>query len=226
MATPKRKRRKKRISRGGRRLRALLILTGIIVALVVTVRLVKTVFPPFGPAYTELRAPVGEVGGVPLYELLVPAGDKGRPGQKRVIRHIVIHETGNPAKSATARSHANFLASGGDGQSTSWHYTVDENEIYQQIPDNEVAFHAGDGRREGGGNEGGIGIEICVNDGADYEKALDNAAKLTGYLCKCYGLGPDDIKQHADFMSKNCPERLRDSGRWEEFKARATGYMA
>lgn len=225
MATPKRKGRKKRPTKNRRRARALFILIGIIALVVLAARLVKTDFHLFGPAYTELRTPVREVDGVPLYEQLIPEGDKGRPGQKRRIRYIVIHETGNFSPSATARSHANFLASGGDGQSTSWHYTVDENEIYQQLPDNEIAFHAGDGRKAGGGNEGGIGIEICVNDGADYERALDNAAKLAGYLCKCYGLGVDDIKQHADFMDKNCPQRLRDSGRWEEFKSRAAGYM-
>ena len=217
MASPNK--RKKRRSRRGL---LLLTLAGIIA---LTVLLACFARIGLSPGYTALRTPTNEIYGVPLYEQLIPEGDKGRPGQKRRIRYIVIHETGNFSPSATARSHANFLASGGDGQSTSWHYTVDENEIYQQLPDNEIAFHAGDGRKAGGGNEGGIGIEICVNDGADYERALDNAAKLAGYLCKCYGLSVDDIKQHADFMDKNCPQRLRDSGRWEEFKSRAAGYM-
>lgn len=223
MARRKVKRRSLKQAKRSRLIGLILILAGILIFTVIAISFAKIGIISFGTS--ALREPVGEVYGVPLYEKIVPEGDKGRPGQKRKIRYIVIHETGNSASSATARSHANFLSSGGDGHSTSWHYTVDENEIYQQIPDNEVAFHAGDGRKKGGGNEGGIGIEICVNKGADFEKAFENAAKLTGYLCKCYGLSVNDIKQHADFMDKNCPEHIRDEGRWDEFKALAAQYI-
>lgn len=53
---------------------------------------------------------------------------------------------------------------------TSWHFTVDEKEIYQHLPLNENGWHAGDG---GTGNRKSIGIEICENDG-DFEKAVAN----------------------------------------------------
>ena len=35
--------------------------------------------------------------------------------------------------------------------------------IYHHLPDDETAYHAGDGMEKNGGNMNGIGIEMCVN---------------------------------------------------------------
>ena len=59
----------------------------------------------------------------------------------------------------------------------------------------------------------------------DFEKAFDNAAKLTAYLVKTYNLSVDDIKQHGDFISKNCPETIRNEGRSDEFVQLAQDYL-
>lgn len=58
---------------------------------------------------------------------------------------IVVHDTANTNKDATAHVHANYVENGGGG--TSYHYVVGNDGIYHLIPDNEVAYHAGDGRR-------------------------------------------------------------------------------
>ena len=50
-------------------------------------------------------------------------------------------------------------ANAGEGI-VSWHYTVDDHEIYHHLPDDETAYHAGDGMEKNGGNMNGIGIEM------------------------------------------------------------------
>ena len=114
---------------------------------------------------------------------------------------MVIHETGNTAEGSDAAGHSAYLLSGKSGD-TSWHYTVDDHQIYHHIPDDEIAWHAGDRRTRDGGNLCGIGVELCVNEDGDFEKTFNNAARLTAYLLDTYGLQLGDVKQHADFMDQ------------------------
>lgn len=140
-------------------------------------------------------------------------------------KYIVIHNTGNYSVGSTAAAHAAYIQ-GLENQpdrSVSWHYTVDDKEIYHHLPDNESAWHASDGTY-GEGNQFGIGIEICVNgfpgvyEGEEYEvwleqfmRALKNASYLVAKLMVENELGMDDIKQHWDFApdKKNCPMQMR-----------------
>ncbi|SCI71008.1 N-acetylmuramoyl-L-alanine amidase CwlH precursor [uncultured Clostridium sp.] len=166
----------------------------------------------------------GDVGedayGVAIHTALVEKGLPGRPGKARQVKYIVIHETANTAAGADAKSHADFLCSGGEG-TTSWHYTVDQDEIYHHIPDDEVAYHASTAE----GNQYGIGVELCVNSDGNFEKTFDNAAKLTAKLLRAHGLEISAVRQHADFTDKNCPMTIRDSGRWQEFLNRVQSYL-
>lgn len=165
------------------------------------------------------------VGDIPVHTDLIPEGYAGRTGIERQIKWIVIHETGNTAPSATAQNHNTFLHDEKQiNSTTAWHYTVDEQEIYHHLPDDEVGYQAGDGLAKNGGNACGIGIEICVNEGADYDQAVDNAAKLTAKLLNAYHLKVDDVKQHADFMNKNCPEHLREDYNWTAFLQKVKEY--
>lgn len=163
------------------------------------------------------------VYGTPVHTVLMPETIEARTGIKRKIKYIVIHETGNTAAGADAKSHSDYLTDGKSGE-TSWHYTVDDAEIYHHIPDDEIAWHAGDTKNPKGGNALGVGIEFCVNSDGDFEKTLDNGARLTAYLLKAYGLGITAVTQHGDYMEKNCPETLRDSGRWTEFLQMVKNY--
>lgn len=162
---------------------------------------------------------VPDINGIPVVQALIDEGTPGRPGTKKKIEYIVIHETGNTGTNANAASHASYLKEQAAKEPLSWHYTVDDSEIYHHVPDNEIAFHAGDKLKEDGGNLNGIGIEMCVNPENDYEKTLENTAALTAHLLKAYHLSIDDVKKHQDFSGKNCPERLIESDRWEEFLA-------
>lgn len=166
---------------------------------------------------SRLRTATAFIGEIPVYEDFLPIETEARPGTERRILYLVIHETGNTGKNANANAHNRYLHSQAESQSKSWHYTVDDQEIYYHVPDDEIAFHAGDGLRPRGGNLNGIGIEMCIHPNSDYEKTLENTAKLSAYLLNAYDLSLQDVKTHQDFSGKNCPENLLNNQRWEEF---------
>lgn len=166
---------------------------------------------------SELRESVSEVGTIPIITDYIPKDTLERPGQLRKIKYIVIHETGNAGRNADAASHNHYLHKEAENQQKSWHYTVDAREIYYHIPDNEIAFHAGDGLSKDGGNLNGIGIEMCINPENDYEQTLKNTAKLTAMLLAAYDLEIGSVKKHEDFSGKHCPDLLLSKGRWDEF---------
>lgn len=159
------------------------------------------------------------VFGVNVYTELIDVNTKARPGIKRKIKYIVIHETDNFESGVGAKNHAKFLKAN-NTKSTSWHYTVDDTEIYHHIPDNEIAYHAADED----GNEHGIGIELCVNKDGNFEKTFENAAKLVAFLLKEYNLTIDDIKTHHDFSGKDCPHSILKNNRMGELKKEVEKY--
>lgn len=75
---------------------------------------------------------------------LIPRGHPNRPGTKLDgPRYITIHDTENAGKGAGAASHARYLKrTTGDGPATSWHFTVDDQGVYQHLPLDEVAWLA------------------------------------------------------------------------------------
>lgn len=163
-----------------------------------------------------------DIPSLKIIDAFVDIDNKKRPGITRdKINYIVIHDTGNTNKNADALAHAKYITTKND--TSSWHYTIGEEKIYQHIPDIEVAYHAGDGLRDidttwynqtykkqnnGGGNLRGFGIETCVNSGSDYLKTLHSTAKLSAYLLNKYNLTINELKTHYDFSGKNCPYLL------------------
>lgn len=162
----------------------------------------------------------------------------GLIGQKMPggVKYIVIHDTGMSGANDTAvgvKDYFHAQANSLTGRVASWHYTIDEKDCFQHVPDDEIAWHAGDGSHAygttyfntdyqawsiGGGNQNGIGIETCINQGGNYQLTLQRTAKLVASLLTKYHLGLDAIKQHNDFSGKNCPAVIRSSnGRWSEF---------
>ena len=149
--------------------------------------------------------------------------------KKTSTNYIVIHNTGMAAPSATAAGLNRAIHN--TTREASWHYSVDDKEIYQHVPNDYVAWHAGDGSTKygstwvakdgktyiGGGNYNGIGIEMCVYQGIDFNMAMRNTAKLTAELLLQYELNFDGIKQHYDFAGKDCPQVIRQANRMEEF---------
>lgn len=163
-----------------------------------------------------------------IEDIIPQKGGKVRPGEVRTKKFITIHETGNFSKGANAKNHSIYLKNLAIANTTyvSWHYTVDDTCAYHHIPDDEIAWHAGDGRKEGGGNMASIGIEICVNPDGDFNKSMDNAAWLTAKLLKENNLTISAVKQHHDFSGKNCPQTIREKGLWNNFLTTVKKYYA
>ncbi|MEW3478788.1 N-acetylmuramoyl-L-alanine amidase, partial [[Clostridium] symbiosum] len=163
--------------------------------------------------------------GVPIKQMFVPKGRKNRPGGANPCTYITIHETGNKATGADAEAHGAYVCGdSAEASRVSWHYTVDDDSIVQHIPDEERAYHAGDGAN-GPGNAKSIGIEICVNEDGDFEKAKDNAASLVRLLMAEHGIPSLNIKQHNNWSGKDCPHTIRHtSGAWAAFLDLCNGY--
>lgn len=151
-----------------------------------------------------------------------------RSNRKReTTNYIVIHNTGMAHPSATAKGLDEYIHT--TTRAASWHFSVDDKEAFQQIPIDELGWHAGDGLNKypkiwlndkgfhlGGGNLCGVGIESCVYKGVNFNKVMRNVAKLTADLLIQYNLGINAVKQHYDFSSKNCPQVIREAKRWDE----------
>ena len=136
----------------------------------------------------------------------IPISNK-RPGIKRPIKYIVIHNTAN--EESTARNERDYLTNSKNTSSTSFNIVVDDKEIIEAIPVNEIAFHAGNHE----GNQKGIGVELC--ESGDFEKTKAHAAKLVAYLMKSYNISLSEVRTHYDFSGKECPRKML--GSWENF---------
>lgn len=160
-----------------------------------------------------------------LIEMLAPFKSPCRPGYTLTPKGVTIHNTANTKKGAGARSHGAYLQGAGRHSQVSYHYAVDDDVIVRIIPDNEVAWHAGDGGN-GPGNRTTIAIEICENPESDLRSATDNAAELTARLLKDYGLTPQNVYQHNHWSGKNCPNRIRrgEPYSWDVFISKVEGH--
>jgi N-acetylmuramoyl-L-alanine amidase CwlA len=132
---------------------------------------------------------------------------KGKVIPNTVIKptSITIHNTGNIG--APAKNNHNYMKglNKNGGRSASWHFTVDDQHIYQAVPTNKKAWHAGCAS----GNNSSIGIEICMFNDADRQrKCYENAIALVKILMKFHGFGVGQIKRHYDWTKKDCPTWL------------------
>lgn len=153
------------------------------------------------------------VGMVATKEIVEALDRKGYPrsGVKmEKIQYITYHDTGNSAAGANALSNANWMTNqySVTTSARSWHYTVDENKVIQSIPDDEITFQ-GDNYDA---YTKSIGIETCVNAGANMDVIWHRMGKLCAQLMTKYDLEVKDIKQHYDWSLKNCPQTLRRNG--------------
>lgn len=136
----------------------------------------------------------------------------------RKIEWIVIHDTANPRKGATAYNHYRYFG-GGDRRSSA-HYFVDSKEIIQIVGDSKAAWHCGDRRsRNSCTNFNSIGVEICINADGDYEKAVYYAIELVKNLMVKFKIPLERVCRHKDVTGKNCPGTFSEED-WKDFKKR------
>jgi hypothetical protein len=163
---------------------------------------------------------------VSIVEDFIPPGRRNRPGHALTPKYITIHDTANTRAGADALAHASYLKGNTAANiPVSWHFTVDDKVSYQHLPLNENGWHAGDGRG-GVGNRQSIGIEICENQDGNRARAEANAAWLTAKLLTDFRLGIDAVRQHHDWVGKNCPRVLRGRGNgWSGFLSAVQSHL-
>ena len=139
----------------------------------------------------------------------------------QVPKYIVIHNTDNYAKGANAKAHAKAQHDG-NFKGYSAHVFVDDTEAYQALPYDRGAWHVG--VNYGGhlfgtvNNRNAVGIEMCVQEGYNYEKAFQNTVQVCMQIMKQLGIPADRVVQHYDVCAKNCPSAIRAKGDWNRFK--------
>lgn len=152
-------------------------------------------------------------GGIVSIDLIPASNKTSRPGYIMNPTYITIHNTGNGVKGADAEMHTQYV----DNTTgyVSWHFTVDEDKIFQEIPIYENAWHAGDSSK-GKGNRNSIGIEICENIDGDYDKAEMNTIELVAFLMQELNIPIDNVVPHQHWNGKYCPHIILDYG-WDKF---------
>lgn len=136
---------------------------------------------------------------------IIPKGRKRRPGYKMNPTTTTIHNTGCDMVKAD-----NFKRGCHDpsqDMQVSYHFVIDESEVIQLLPINEVAWHAGDRT----GNYTSIGVEICERPGAE-----ENAIKFVAELLHLLGDTHNELRTHKSWSGKQCPRKIL--GHWEDFK--------
>ena len=83
---------------------------------------------------------------IEINENIAPEGNPNRPGEKHEIRYITVHDTGD--FSFNAGNWSKFVHDAKIGKTpynASFQYVVGNDGYYHNIPDDEAAYHAGDG---------------------------------------------------------------------------------
>jgi N-acetylmuramoyl-L-alanine amidase len=183
-----------------------------------------------------------------LHLALLPPNVHGRLVDRTMRpRYITIHSTEN--RGATAAQHAHLLLASGRrsrnnprfGRSgwITWHYTVDDQDVYEHLLPTEQGDHADYG---GLGDTESIGIEICeFREPARQAEAIDRAARLTASLTNQYSIPTSNIVPHMHWprwdykYGKPCPRILllkdphapggwRLADKWSAFIAQVNHY--
>ncbi|MDD4077336.1 MAG: peptidoglycan recognition family protein [Bacilli bacterium] len=143
-------------------------------------------------------------------------------------RGIMVHSTATPGVMAGAwfeKWNKSYRAKE-TGRQVCVHAFLDDKEIYQYLPWNHRAWHAG-----GAANETHIGFEICEPAGFTYNgvqmigydakrydeyfrKAFQHAAQLCAYLCREFYLSEKDIITHCEGYQLGIASNHADVMHW------------
>lgn len=152
--------------------------------------------------------------------------NRNRPRKKLIkLKGIVIHWTANTNRGANALANRNYFNS--TNVSASAHYVVDDRQIIQCIPDDEVAWHVGAKKYTSLGetlrqipyspNYFLLGIEMCVNSDGDWGKTYRNTVELVAQLIRQHKLTLQQVYRHYDITGKECPKMMIAECEWRKF---------
>lgn len=144
-------------------------------------------------------------------------------GTRTRTEYIVVHYTSNHGD--TANNNAVYFNREALSRPASAHYFVDENEIWNSVPENCIAYHCGatSYRHPLCRNANSIGVEICMNakDGSIRQGSIGRAVELVKWLMNLYKVPLENVLRHHDVTGKLCPAPMVDDPTlWENFKQR------
>lgn len=142
-------------------------------------------------------------------------------GVRSTTKYLVIHYTSN--KGDTAKNNADYFAR--EVVKASAHFFVDENSVWNSVPENCVAWHCGASsyKHPYCRNSNSLGIEICMNakDGSVRKGSIETAITLAKELMKKYNIPLENVIRHHDVTGKYCPGPMVDDiSLWNDFKNR------
>ena len=133
-------------------------------------------------------------------------------GKRAKTIGVTIHNTAaiSVASTTTMAEQYTRATVNGNMKDVRVHFYVDEFCAWQNLPLDNISWHAGDGN--GDGNMKTISIEIIGNSA----KAEGNGIKLAAYLLNKYSLSINGLYKHQDWNGKYCPIYIIPH--WSTFK--------
>lgn len=144
------------------------------------------------------------------------------------VEYITIHNTDDINEAAgtnDAEQYARATFNGNMGGVTV-HYYIDETDCWQILEEDEIGYHAADGKT-GPGNGTSLAIEIIMDgSGSKSDKEAENrGAKLAAILLYRHGLSIDKLTTHNRwYPNKYCPVYILPH--WNDFKKKVENYLA
>ena len=170
--------------------------------------------------------------GLEIKEKIIPDGNKLKPNRKLSngtgkAEWVTIHNTPDikEAKGTNdAEQYVRATYNGNMGGVTVQYY-IDETDCWQLLHEDEMGYHAADGKY-GPGNTTSIAIEIIM-DGSGFKadiEAEDRGALLAAILLYRHGLTIDRLTTHNHwYPEKYCPIYILPH--WNEFKDKVASYL-
>ncbi len=167
--------------------------------------------------------------GLVIKEKILPASLKAnRKLSGGKAEYVTVHNTNDIDEAVgtnDAEQYARSTFNGAMG-GVSVHYYIDETACWHILHDDEVGYHAADGKY-GPGNNTSIAIEIVMDgSGSKSDKgAEERGALLAAILLYENGLGIDRLTTHNRwYPQKYCPAFILPH--WSEFKKKVEKYLA
>ncbi len=144
------------------------------------------------------------------------------------IEYIVIHDTGNSAKGADAKAHFQYF--NGQNRNSSADIFVDDSSVwYVNDYTRFYTWHCGDGKGKYGiTNQNSVGVELCINQDGDRQKAMKNLVMTVRALMTELQIPVGRVVRHYDASRKCCPASMRENGwaAWREFQTMIKGELS
>lgn len=163
--------------------------------------------------------------GLVIKEKLIPDGSKlkpNRPLKNGKVEWITIHNTDDVDEAPGTNDAEQYARAthNGNMNGVSVHYYVDETDCWQLLREDEMGYHAADGKT-GPGNSTSLAIEIIMDGSGKYydKEAEDRGALLAAILLHRHGLGIDKLTTHQRWYPKKyCPAYILPH--WDDFVAK------